>query len=295
MADDGFLHYVFVSAIRAVLGRRTVGLLFRPRPVIDRLSFVQKLKFIILKILRHNPRIQTLTIVPFSLNSSFSSIADGWIHDFQLWDIAESDRFLVSALRNTGKCEDRDMQRMYEQIKLKADGMPILISLGAQNIDKGFRILAEAYGSGQTNGWSVVAAGRIAAGLESQQRSLSTGANNTVIPSMISDRELLAAYAAADAVWCFYDPSYDQASGILGRAVQFGLPVIVREGSMSHMLCTDEHLAHVAASDASDVGRALSALSNLEVEISEPNGRALSKRLKVENVDRLYTALLGRN
>jgi hypothetical protein len=52
-----------------------------------------------------------------------------------------------------------------------------------------------------------------------------------LINRFISDEELIELYKVSDTIWACYAPSYDQASGIFGRAVQFSVPVIVRDGS----------------------------------------------------------------
>ena len=56
---------------------------------------------------------------------------------------------------------------------------------------------------------------------------------------LLTDGEMMSLYACADVVWSCYSPEYDQASGIFGRAVQHGVPTVVRVGSNLHSLSTE--------------------------------------------------------
>jgi hypothetical protein len=80
-------------------------------------------------------------------------------------------------------------------------------------------------------------------------------AGGVAVNRVVSDAELLGAYAASDAVWCLYPPAGDHATGILGRAAQLGLPVVVRQGSLSHRLCVVEDISHIAATPAGVAAR----------------------------------------
>ncbi|EDX80022.1 hypothetical protein BBAL3_1179 [Brevundimonas sp. BAL3] len=57
------------------------------------------------------------------------------------------------------------------------------------------------------------------------------GAGGVVVNQFISDEELSSLYGTATVVWGVYAPHYDQASGIFGRAVQYGKPILLRRGS----------------------------------------------------------------
>ena len=77
----------------------------------------------------------------------------------------------------------------------------------------------------------VVCAGRVTPGNSNLAARLSAqGA--LIIDRFISDVELESLYGIADAIWACYAPDYDQASGVFGRAIQWGVPVIVRESSV---------------------------------------------------------------
>ncbi len=55
-----------------------------------------------------------------------------------------------------------------------------------------------------------------------------------LIDRRLDDAELESLYVVSDVIWSCYAPEYDQASGIFGRALQLGVPVIVRRGSLLH-------------------------------------------------------------
>lgn len=50
----------------------------------------------------------------------------------------------------------------------------------------------------------------------------------------IQDEPLDNFYYENSLVWCYYAPSYNQSSGIFGRALQFNLPAIIRKNSHLH-------------------------------------------------------------
>ena len=65
--EGSFGLYSFAAPFRAVLGRRTVGLLLRPLPAVEGKSLRLRTKRLVLKILRRISAVQTLTILPFSV------------------------------------------------------------------------------------------------------------------------------------------------------------------------------------------------------------------------------------
>lgn len=286
MIEDGFGLYVGVGLLRAILGRRTVGLLFRPLPAVRGTSLRLRLKRIILRGLKRVPAVQTLSIVPFSVAPEIARVADGWVHDLQLWDMDAKDRGGFAALR-AGQPTQPDADAFYAQIRAKAAGRKTVVSLGAQSREKGIAILAEAAASGRLEDWCIVVAGKVAADMHDSKATLEAK-GHLVIDRYLSDAEIIAAYAAADAMWCLYDPAYDQASGILGRALQFGVRPLVRAGSISEKLCRAENVIHAAAQGAQDCGTALAALP--------PAAHAgLATDWKSENVARINAALFGQD
>jgi hypothetical protein len=245
MADERFQRYVLTSVLRALLGRRTVGLLFRPEAVIQRLSLLQKIKGMLLKRMLHIRHIHTMSIIPVPIRPEVGEVVDGWIYDFQLWDLSEAEHSAFSNLRKGGGCHPEPANVLYQEFRCHAGSGRLIVAIGSQNYGKGFPRLAAA-SQGQVLGqWRIAVAGKVSED-QAKSKEILEGNNGLVVDRIVSDQEIVAAYAAADAIWCFYDPSYDQASGILGRAAQFGVPVIVREGSFSADFCRSEGIPHIA-------------------------------------------------
>jgi hypothetical protein len=57
-------------------------------------------------------------------------------------------------------------------------------------------------------------------------------AGGLLIDRKLEDAEIESLYTVSSVIWACYAPDYDQASGIFGRALQLGVPVIVRRGSV---------------------------------------------------------------
>lgn len=284
--EDMFLSYSIIAVLRSLLGRRTVGLLFRPGPALAGTSLRLRLKRAILKLLLRLPLTQTLTILPFSVEPRFAEIADGWIYDLQLWDLDAQECRRVRE-RPDGEASGG----LRAAIGGAAAGRPVCCAIGRQNRDKGFDRFVDLYvtGPGLREAMLFAFGGRVdagvAAGLADFRRAGGFG-----LERELSDEELLDLYGAADLVWCAYDPSYDQASGILGRAAQLGIPVLVRDGSLIHRMCRLEDIAHVAVAPLPD--SICDWTRTLAVPSRQPEAAAgRTRRMAASSVRRLREAL----
>lgn len=262
MIEEHFGLYLIASLWRSMLGRRTAGLLFRPGPASAGASWRLCVKRRLLQLLRLLPPVHTLSIVPVPLQPRIDFIVDGWIYDFQLWDLSEGDRAAYTQLRRgiAAQATGAALPPIIVEALTHADGRPLLVALGMQNRDKGVERLAASLREGGCAGWAVIVAGRFAPSAEPARREIEA-LGGRVIDRFLDDAELLALYAAADAVWCLYDPAYDQSSGILGRALQLGVPPVVRRNSISAALCAAENIRHAAAEGGVDLAPALAALA----------------------------------
>lgn len=284
MIEENFGLYVFGGLWRAILGRRTVGLMFRPGPAIAGQTLRLRLKRMLLSGLRWVPTVRTLSIIPAPLVPGVEKIVDGWIHDFQLWDLSCADRRRVADLRAGSTAADDAVILM--EACAHAAGRPLLVALGMQNHSKGISHLAAAVETGQLDGWAVIIGGSFSSDAARARDMLEAGGAK-IVDRFLTDAEMLALYAAADAVWCFYDPSYDQASGILGRALQLGVPAVVRRGSVSEALCRDLGVPHAATDGSTDLDAALNALPPPQPDA----GAELAERLEAQNMIKLRDAL----
>ena len=230
--------YVLLCVWRSILGRNTAGLLFRPLQVIEGGSLRMRIKRACLSLLLRLPKVCTLTILPFSLDSRFSTIARSWIYDLQFWDLHYPSADMLVA-------DDQDP--IAGEIQRLASGRRVCCAIGRQDECKGFGKFAELYVAREDlrRAFVFAAGGEVAANMASHLRAL-TDAGAAVQARTISNEELLAMYACADLIWCCYDPDYDRASGVFGRAMQLGIPAIVRKGSLLHRFCLSEGIAHLA-------------------------------------------------
>lgn len=205
---------------RSILGRKTVGLFFRPAECLHATTLMHKTKKMLFRLTAHLPRVSILTILPFDLCPEFSQIATNGIYDPQLWDL----HYLGMPSGSSPELERR--------IASAARGRRILVALGGQNISKGFDYLADLWCSSPNlrDAFLFVVAGKVSAGSLDKARRFAQ-ADGLLVDRFIDNNELFALYKSAGIVWSCYSPRYNQASGIHGRAVQLGVPVVVREGS----------------------------------------------------------------
>jgi len=283
MIEESFALFVFVALIRSALGRRTAGLLFRPLPVISGSNIRLRFKYQILKLLKLFPKIQVLTILPFSVEPRFSEIADGWIYDFQLWDLSVNERKIVS-----NQCETAAARKwLFLNSNLNDDKKPLICAIGSQNRQKGFDVFAGTLvnnASIQQNFY--FAFGGKVSDLYNFELNGFESVGGIAINRRVSDAELLDLYSSADIIWCYYSFDYDQASGVFGRAVQLGIPAIVREDSLIHKFCIKEDIDHIA------LGRNIEeVLLSTNINRNEHKGEELSKRFALISIKSLERAL----
>lgn len=225
------LRFAITSLVRGLLGRRTAGFLLRPLPALQGQSLRLRLKRAMLRLLRRTPGVQVLTIVPFAIEPGLAGIAHGWIHDLQNWDLQlEGDPLAVPAA-----------QALTRDIRARANGRPVCCAIGRQGREKGFDRFAALYTANPAlrDGMLFAFGGKVSPQLaEAAQVFAERG--GFALDRFVSDGELAGLYAAADLVWCAYAHDYDQASGILGRALQLGIPVVARPGSVIAAICANE-------------------------------------------------------
>jgi hypothetical protein len=241
MIEDSFLLYFFICLYRTILGRITAGFLFRPKPVVDNPSLKLKVKRTALYILKKIPNVKTLLIIPDSTHPEFSTICDGWIYDFQFWDLQEKDYETFIALK-----EKKQVSSLFTSINNMHNGRKVLCALGGQDRIKGFDTFATTYIDNKNIQKQFLFAygGKVKGFNELAISFDKTGGYSK--NEFISDDDFIALYASSDLVWALYAEDYDQASGIFGRAVQLGIPVLVRTNSLIHKICILENIPHVA-------------------------------------------------
>ncbi|MBU1325373.1 MAG: hypothetical protein KJ676_09020 [Alphaproteobacteria bacterium] len=278
MIEEDFIGYFLASVVRAALGRRTVGLLFRGREAALGGTFRMRLKRALLKALRQTPKSTSLSIVPFSIEPRLAEVADGWIDDIQLWDVED---LVPPPSRLSGQLVDM------------AAGRGLVVSLGAQSASKGLDFFTSAWCSDPDlrDRWLFVVAGEVGQHDPAQTERFSS-LGGVIVDRLLSDAELASLYAVASVVWVIYSPEYNQASGIFGRAVQYDRPILVRRGAAieSHAIELGARAVAVDFGEVSQVPGALSAAVALTT-IPHVNIEAMRR----SNLGRIFSALQGRN
>ena len=231
MIEEDLIVFI-VCALASLFGRNRVsGFMFRPGECFRLSDFKYRVKYLLFWGLRHLSTVRVWTLLPFSVNPRFAEVAYGWVYDPQLWDSLTLKDLKVAA--STPLARD---------VSERANGRLIVVSLGMQNSAKGLNYFSEILCSSEVlrTHCFFVAAGKVAE-TSSESADRLRGAGAMVIDRYISDEELRSLYRVAHLVWAAYSPEYDQASGIIGRAFQFGLPVILRRGSYVAKLMQDCH------------------------------------------------------
>tara|TARA_B110000090_G_scaffold192744_1_gene226407 strand:- start:507 stop:1508 length:1002 start_codon:yes stop_codon:yes gene_type:complete len=241
MIEDSPLTYLFISIYRSIFQLKTVGFLFRPLPIFKKDTFRMKIKYLFLRVLKLIPKIQTILIVPDSLHIKFEKICDGWIYDMQLWDISDDQLASYKDLR-----ANYTNSSLVDKIKLIANGRKVVCAIGSQNKRKGFHIFADTFIENPDirHGYLFIFGGKLEGCTDLLEKFERFGGMS--FNRFVSEEELIALYASSDLVWAFYDEEYDQASGIFGRALQFGVPSIIRSGSLVDRLCKIEKIPSLA-------------------------------------------------
>jgi hypothetical protein len=278
MIEESFPIYAFTAVVRSLMGRRTAGFLFRPKPALEGRGLRLRAKYVLLRLLRMLPRVSTLTILPFSLEPRFAEIADSWIHDPQLWDLE-----ITPALREADASEP-----LVAELRAASAGRKVCTALGRQDRNKGFDWFAGLYAENQKlqNTMLFVSGGEVSGDLQSQLANF-VEAGGFACNRFVTESELLNLYASSDLIWCSYDAGYDQASGILGRAAQLGIPVAVRRGSLSQRMCEKEKINHVAIAESDDG----STLISPPPRESAMTAAARTRRMRADSLRSLYAAL----
>lgn len=269
MLDDNIFEFSRAAILNGLRGKRTVGLFFRPGECFLTSKLKYRFKRALFFLLKRLPHTHIITILPFQLDDRFQSVATGWIHDPQFWDLGYFD-----AKTTEQSCA------VEKQVKDVAQQRRILVALGSQTRIKGFDLFCRMWceQSALREKFLFVAAGKVDSQFEKIAAKV-TNLGGVVFNRQISDEELFCLYRASDMVWSCYAPDYNQSSGILGRAFQFGKPSLIREGSFLASYAT--LLGHAALPlPFGDVG--LAARRILDWNPEAPSEYSISR--KVENV-----------
>jgi hypothetical protein len=235
--ESSLWRYAILSVVRAAMGRNTAGFLYRPLPTVSSGSARMRIKRHTLALLKRLSRVGTFTILPFEVDPRFATVASHWIYDIQFWD-------LYYPVPEERRLEEGPLSAA---IRAAAGSKRICCAIGRQDRAKGLDKLASLYGERPDvrDSFLFVSAGEVMANARPAAQRLEES-GGLVIDRALKRDELFDLYTCADLVWCSYAPDYDQASGIFGRALQLGVPMVVRDGSLIHRFCRAAGIAHLA-------------------------------------------------
>lgn len=226
--DDFGPLFLICAVSRALIGRTTVGLFLRPGGCFKS-GIKSRIKAWLFEAVCQIPNIRILTILPHSLDRRFETVSNGWIYDPQLWDLSY-----------LGRPDPSPLPGIDKPVLQASKGREIVIAFGAQTRIKGFNQFVDLWCSSPQirRRYQFVVAGRIFSEVAAEAE-LFERHGGLIFNRYFSHGEFMHFYSLASVVWSCYPPKYDQASGIFGRAVQLGVPAIVRAGSHLEKLAAE--------------------------------------------------------
>lgn len=218
--DDYLVAFFLLAVGRALLGRPTLGLSVRSETIFQREGIAQKLKQLLLRLLKYVPGAELITFMPHWVEPRLARYATDWMYDLQFWDVA-----WLNPPSGTSA------QAMKATLLQAAAGRKIVATIGHQRRVKGVEYFMALYAQPEIRERYLFVC--IGPNWDVDKRLVSsfTGGGGLFLDGPLRDDEIIPLYALVDYVWACYRPDYDQSSGIFGRAIQLGRPTIVRAGS----------------------------------------------------------------
>lgn len=229
--DDHILVFSLILLCRSLLGKRSVVLFLSPQRCFLTVRFKYRVRRWLFMALKCLPRTMILTILPFTVDQRYAEVAHAGVADPQLWDLLTESQG-QEADTSPAPCLD-----WISQLRQKAAGRKIVTLPGTLSALKGFDYYTQLVVHDPTllEKYMFVAAGKVSPDMRSfAELFMQSGCHLT--DRVLSDAEIEYLYKHSDFIWACYSPDYDQASGIFGRALQYNIPVFVREGSLVHFL-----------------------------------------------------------
>lgn len=235
--DDHVPSFLAVACARTLRGRKTMALFLRAQKCFEDGRWYYPLKRNAFRILKRQPGLTLASITPFSVTPRHREVAHAGVIDPQYWDLHDGNILRPPA-----------STALAANVLAQANGRHVVCALGTLSLNKGIDFLADTLQRHPrlAEKMLVVAAGHVPLDARGSASRM-TKAGALVIDRFMSDAELESLYTAADSVWACYAPDYDQASGIFGRAVQFGVLPMLRAGSVTEAFAKVHSLDHVSA------------------------------------------------
>jgi hypothetical protein len=236
MLDEDMASFAAIAGARSLLGRPTAALFLRAQKCFETGRWYYPLKRRAFRALRWLPRLTVASITPFDVTPHHAEVAHCGVFDPQYWDLHDG-----KTLRRPGRTP------LSEEVVAHAAGRSVLCVIGTLSSNKGLAFLAETLERHPRIKEQMLVVGAGSAPTEAAllaARLEKAGA--LIVGRFISDSELESLYGVADMIWACYTPDYDQASGVFGRAVQFGAEPITRKGSVIAAFAELNRLSHIA-------------------------------------------------
>jgi len=240
--------YTLLMLLRGTVARRSTVIATRSHVVSRGRWPWPLLRSLTYRVLRHFPPVQLLTITP---PEGADDPRMQFIEDIEFWDLPPA----VFAQPPHSVLADR--------VRHSKQGRRVLLVSGTLETSKGLGFLDAVldHAPDLLKRFALVCAGEVMAPSRAALQPLKAKAMIWEDRFLTRD-EMLSLYAEADVVWCCYHPDYDVSSGIFGRSIQFGLPAIVRAGSLIDRL--QRRLGHGVALDYDDAAAAAIALARTD-------------------------------
>ncbi len=267
--DDAVLLYSIIIITRYILRKRTVSIFIRPQSCFFSGNFRFKLKYLLFFNLKLIPGSSIITIIPFQYREKYIDVSSQSVLDPQYWDYIESDR--PPALGQS---------LLADQLQSLARRRPVLLFSGAVNKDKGIEFLADIVEQFPeiNNDILIIVAGPIDKRLEEHCKRLQENGVE-LVARWLSDRELESLYGISSLIWACYHPSYDQASGIFGRAAQFGKTCLIRRGALLEEIGNGMALNHVSLTYGDTAGAVQKIKQAADESLSRPRSLYINPAL----------------
>ena len=232
--DDDVRGFARIALARSLRGRPTAALALRAHSCFGR-DVRAKTRYALFASLKRLPRQIMITITPFDIAPHFARVAHAGVCDPQYWDLVGEAPPLPS---NTALSLD---------VRQRAAGRKVCCVLGRLLHTKGLEFLAQIleHSPSLTTDLLLVCAGPVPDPERQLIRRL-VAANALVIDRFLTNAEVESLYGGSSAVWACYEPTYDQASGIFGGAMQFGVTAVVRKGSLIERFAAHHGIAVIA-------------------------------------------------
>lgn len=261
--------YLLLLIARSLLGRRSAAVSLRAHLLVGRSGLRGVTGRLAMRLMAGLGSILVLPLVGFDGAEKRGFVP---IQDPEFWDLGPADL-------------DAAETPLASRMREFARGRSIVLLIGNLDTSKGLSFLRDIFcgdpGLGATT-MPAICGKVLADGNEAAEALRGCGA--FVESRYLDHDELMSLYRAADAAWCCYPPERDLSSGILGRAVQFGIAPILRRGSV-----LDAMAAEVPNAIRLDYGDAAAAREALR---GKP-ARAVPAKPRGEQRDALRALLLG--